>query len=373
MKLCKSSLTKTASAAALSICLFSGLRAQAVEVPFDDPAWEVSGEEITHETIDGVKAMFVHNGRAMIADADFHDGIIEFDIKTDEARGFSGVYWRMTKGNNGENFYIRPHQSGKEDASQYTPVFFGLTSWQLYFGPQFAAPIHYRFNEWMHIKIVVSGSRADIYVDSEEPVLAVNLKQADAPGGVGISSSFAPAWFANFSYKEVERPELRGTPVPQDPIPTGMITRFSVSDAIDETALTGTSLPRGLTNGLSWKVLGAEDRGYANLGRVQALGKGKNTALVRLNLAATEALTKLIRFGYSDRVKVYLNGVLLYGGDNGYMSRDYRYLGTIGLFDEVALPLNVGNNELIFAVSESFGGWGIMALMENQDGVTISP
>jgi hypothetical protein len=42
------------------------------------------------------------------------------------------------------------------------------------------------------------------------------------------------------------------------------------------------------------------------------------------------------------------------------MSRDYRYLGTIGLFDSVTLPLKAGENEIWIAVSEAFGGWGIM-------------
>ncbi len=82
---------------------------------------------------------------------------------------------------------------------------------------------------------------------------------------------------------------------------------------------------------------------------------------------------KNISFGYSDRVKVYLNGTLLYAGNNGYMSRDYRYLGTIGLFDQLALDLNAGSNELLFAVPESFGGWGIMAAIEDREGVVVKP
>ena len=57
---------------------------------------------------------------------------------------------------------------------------------------------------------------------------------------------------------------------------------------------------------------------------------------------------------------MYLNGTLIYAGDNTYLTRDYRYLGTIGLFDSVVLPLDNGDNELIIAVSEAFGGWGIM-------------
>jgi len=342
-------------------------------IPFDDQRWDINGQETRIEDLDGVQALYLSNAQALLTEVGFQNGIIEFDIMTNGKRGFSGAYWRMTEGGNSENFYIRPHQSGKEDANQYTPVFDGLTSWQLYFGPQFSTPLEYKVNEWMHAKIVVSGQQADIYLDSEEPVLAVNLKQQNVPGGVGIASFFAPAWFANFSYEKVDNPELKGTPVAYDPVAPGTIARFSVSDAIDEAALTGTDLPAGIMAGLDWTTLAIEDRGYANLGRVQPLAEGKNTALVRLKLEAAQAVTKIIKFGYSDRVKVYLNGKLLYGGNNGYQSRDYRYLGTIGLFDEVTLPLEQGDNELIFAVSESFGGWSIMALMENQNGVTITP
>jgi hypothetical protein len=56
-------------------------------------------------------------------------------------------------------------------------------------------------------------------------------------------------------------------------------------------------------------------------------------------------------------------------GADDYRSRDYRFLGTIGYFDELYLPLKKGENELIFAVSEDFGGWGIKALFEDPVGI----
>lgn len=71
-------------------------------------------------------------------------------------------------------------------------------------------------------------------------------------------------------------------------------------------------------------------------------------------------------FAYSDRVRVYVNGTLLYSGDNSYRTRDFRYLGTIGLFDSVQAPLKKGANEVVFAVSETFGGWGIMARLSDK-------
>ena len=64
-------------------------------------------------------------------------------------------------------------------------------------------------------------------------------------------------------------------------------------------------------------------------------------------------------------------GRLLYTGNNGYRTRDYRYLGTIGYFDAITLPLQEGENELWFAVSESFGGWGVQAAFEDTDGLTF--
>ncbi len=76
-------------------------------------------------------------------------------------------------------------------------------------------------------------------------------------------------------------------------------------------------------------------------------------------------------FGYSDAASVYLNGSLIYRGNNGYQSRDYRYLGTIGLFDSVVLPLVEGDNEIWIAVSESFGGWGVMAKIPDREGLSM--
>jgi hypothetical protein len=72
-------------------------------------------------------------------------------------------------------------------------------------------------------------------------------------------------------------------------------------------------------------------------------------------------------------VKVYFNDRLIYGGHDVYQSRDYRFLGTIGLYDELYLPLKQGQNELLLAVSENFGGWGIKALIENMEGIKLEP
>jgi len=45
--------------------------------------------------------------------------------------------------------------------------------------------------------------------------------------------------------------------------------------------------------------------------------------------------------------------------------------GSIGLFDAVVLPLEAGENEVLIAVSEAFGGWGVMAEFADLEGIEI--
>lgn len=149
---------------------------------------------------------------------------------------------------------------------------------------------------------------------------------------------------------------------------------WAVSDAFDWAAVRDEiGLPEQLAAARSWSELISEPSGLANLARVNARGEGKNAVFARVSLHSADPRTVRLRFGYSDMVRIYLNGKALYAGDNRYRSRDYRYLGTIGYFDEVFLPLKTGENELWFAVAENFGGWGLQAIVERADGVTVSP
>ena len=80
---------------------------------------------------------------------------------------------------------------------------------------------------------------------------------------------------------------------------------------------------------------------------------------------------KALSFGFSDYVIVYLNDKALYMGQDAFLSRDYRYLGTIGFFDQPFLPLKKGTNELWFVIAEDFGGWGMKAKLEDMVDVKL--
>lgn len=262
-----------------------------------------------------------------------------------------------------------------EDANQYTPVFNGVSAWQLYNGAGYAAPVEYRFDAWMHVKIIFAGTKAEIYIDSDEPVLHVHdLKRDITPGRVGVNvAKFAPAYFANFKVSALaDAYELPHRTADDEQTPAGLVTSWLVSDAFDGDLLARSStLDRKLQSERTWTELWTKNNGVANLARVQGLVKGKDTVFAGLVFTSDRDQLKELVFGYSDAASVYLNGTLIYKGNNAYQSRDYRYLGTIGLFDAIMLPLAAGDNELWIAVSEAFGGWGVMAEIPDRDGLTM--
>jgi len=345
-----------------------------VDVPFDDERWSI--EAVEHELAEymGKPTLKIRGGAAMLPDLELRNAMIEFDIAVSGERGFAGLIFRQQEGGNYENFYIRPHQSGNPDANQYQPVFNDVASWQLYHGPAYATPVEYKTNEWMKVKIIYAGNKAEVYVDSDEPVLRVDeLRHDNRTGVVGINAAqFAAAHFANFRYTKLANAyEFSFGREPAQP-DEGVVMSWQVSDAFDDALIEqSNSLADDFSNARTWTTVDAEVTGITNLAKVQGITADKNTAVARLVIESESEQVKGLRFGYSDAVSVYVNGKRLYSGDNLYLSRDYRYLGTIGLFDKVYLPLEAGTNEVWFAVSEAFGGWGIQAQFDDLAGINL--
>ncbi len=362
-------------AAAFLCVLASSINAHSQTVPVDSDRWEIRARESRIEDHLGRKSLYLKSGLAVVKDSQFTDGIIEFDIAVTGERGFAGAMWRMQDLENYEEFYIRPHQSGNPDANQYQPVFNGMAAWQLYHGEGYGAPVRYDFNQWMHIKIVVSGKNAEVYIkDMTAPALFVSEQKRDTKSGkVGLSvGNFAPAWYANFSFQAMASPPLKGNAKAQEASPRGTVMSWMVSGAFDGKSLEKKyQLTASDKQKLSWKKLDCENTGLANLARLQGANEGSNTVFVRLIIQSDREQVKKIRFAFSDEARAYFNDRLIWGGSDIYQSRDYRFLGTIGLFDDLYLPLRKGSNELWLAVTESFGGWGVKAMFEDMEGIEI--
>ena len=348
--------------------------AQQNNVPFTSDEWNFGDAEYTIETYKGKESLLLKKGFILLKDLDFLNGTIKVDVNFPEQRAFHDIAFRIQDQSNYESFYIRPHQSGNPDANQYTPVFNGLAGWQLYYGERYAVPINYEFDEWHTLKIVVSGTQAQIYFDDmEKPVLHIEeLKRGLQSGSIGLSTNLKSIHFANFSYS-LDEPTLLPDEVELPMIEENVVKNWQVSNVFPFASLGETaSLDEDLVKQLSWNEYPVESEGFINLAKYSKKTETENTVITALDIYSETDQTKFIYFGFSDVVRVYLNNTAVFEGQNVFTSRDYRYLGTIGLFDGVYLPLKKGKNTLMFAIMENFGGWGLTAKFQNMDGISLT-
>jgi len=357
----------------LAVFALSGA-AWADDYTINGQTWALSDQGASIVDHMGRKAVKVNRGTLTLKDTTFQNGIIEFDIAMPGIRGFAGVTFRERDGGMGENFYLRGHLSGMPDANQYQPVFNGNSAWQIFHGPRYSAPTPYATNRWTKVKLVVKGTRMDVYIDSDTPVLHVdNLMLGDTPGGISLNGVLADFYYSNMRVTSDDSVTLTGKPAPLPELPSGLIKGFRVgttavaADKVEAKAW----LDKALLDGQTWQSLEVGETGALNLGRISARTRDVNTLLVKLTVSTDEARTIRLKYGFSDRVTVFLNGHALAHGNDTYQTRDYRYLGTIGLFDSVFLPLEAGDNDVVFAVTEAFGGWALMAATENQTGIEV--
>ncbi len=240
--------------------------AEAEEIPFDDPRWTFDADRAEIVEFHGREALYLDGGRAWLPGVRLTDGVIEFDIAFGPERGFSGAMFRLQERGDFENFYFRPHQGGKPDASQYTPEVQGVSGWQLYHALAFAPPFTYRFDEWMHVEIAFSGERATVSLDGET-YLVPRLKRPVAEGAVGLHSGFAPARFANFRYHEGVPESFPDAPaVETEPLEVeGLVRTWRISEAFSPDDRPAVVLEDGSLEDLAWTTREIEPEGFVNL------------------------------------------------------------------------------------------------------------
>jgi hypothetical protein len=343
-----------------------------IEVELDDAAWGLQPGDATADEHLGRRCLRFADAylRPTVAGPALADGVIEADLAVTAERSFHGLAWRARDGENFEEFFVRPHQVGNPDAIQYTPVTNGISSWQLYHGDGYWAPTSFPVGPWFTLRVAFAGERADVWVgDLDRPALRVAQLKLDArAGAIGLLVGGPGLRVARFAHSDTP-PALEPMALPARD--EHAIRAWHVSDPFPERAVDAVAQPPGdLLVDRRWTRLEAEPGGLANLGRVNGLHGEANTVLVRAVLRADDARTIPMQLGFSDRAMLFLNGRALFRGDDTYRSRDYRFLGSIGFWDTVFLPLEPGENELVVAVSEDFGGWGIQARFPDVDDAT---
>jgi len=330
-------------------------------VGFDTERWELNPGSRIEEFL-GRQAL---TGGAVLNDVEFENGVIEVDLACKPGRIFPGIIFHQVDDSNYEEFYIRPHKSGEPDALQYTPVFNGLSAWQLYYGAGFTGTWTFPTNQWIHIKIEIKGTQARVYIgNAKNPALVINeLKHGSVKGRIGlkVTGPVGFTYFSDFKYRDDE--SLQFDPPQTIETPYGMITEWELSQGIKYNMIDLKTYPsQQQMNEFEWKKIKSEPNGVVNVSRY--LPKGPvvpDCALARTTIQSDKDKSIPLQFGYSDIVGVFLNGQTLFYGRNLFRLRDPFFQGYVGLFDTVYLPLKKGKNELLLILAESMGGWGFMA------------
>jgi len=332
-------------------------------IPFDKENWTFfNGEVVEHL---GRQSL---SGTARLTGVEFENGIIEFDMAINGKRSYPGIFFRVQSVANYEHFYIRPHRVGLyPDALQYAPAFNRSSCWQLFSGEGYTSAVDMPKKEWVHVKLEIKGNQARVFINnSKKPDLVINhLQHGNSKGGLTLNSpKNGTAYFSNFSYKIDDNIEF--TPVEKEKIPYGTLINWEISQSykIGKIDFEKTPNQQKLAN-IKWQKVECEPTGIVNLSKhIARFSREPDCIFARTTIHANSDELKELKFGYSDATAIFLNGKLLFSGNSAYRYRDPSFLGIMGLFDAVYLPLKKGDNELIMIVAESFGGWGFIC----QDG-----
>jgi len=153
-------------------------------VGFDSDRWVMAGGQVVEHM-----ERTCLKGTAYLGDVEFENGVIEVDVLFDERRSYSGFRFRGQSAEEYEEFYVRPHRSPiYSDALQYTPVYNGVSCWQLSNGAGYTASAVFPKNEWVHLRLEVSGSQARVFVgESDVPSLVIpHLGHGVSRGTIGV-------------------------------------------------------------------------------------------------------------------------------------------------------------------------------------------
>ncbi len=304
-------------------------------------------------------------GTAFLKNVELEDGIIECDIAMKGGvRAYPGILFRVQSQEEYERIYLRPHRSPLyDDAVQYVAAFHGVDSWQFYNGPGLSARAVIPTDSWIHVKIEVLGTQARVFLDNApQPVLVVgDLKRGKSRGGLGLTTmADGNSFFSNFSFRQDS--SMPFPPAPKIHLPPGCVLDWEISQPFKRRLLDFDRYPDLKALGVSqWTKVEAQANGVLDIARTYGrLGIEPDGILARAVIQADKEGPKKFWFGYSDEASIFLNGRLVFYGNSAYRYRDTSFLGIVGLYDAVNLPLKKGPNEVLFIIGEASGGWGLL-------------
>jgi hypothetical protein len=359
---------------ALTGCMLAVMHAQPVSVPMSPDNFEIppspSANAIQFGEFLGRRAVYLPSGFLNVKEVTFRDGIVDADVASKPDGLFIGIAFRVESEANMEVIYFRPFASDTIEAVQYTPRLNGDAIWQLLNSSHEKAKAHIPQNQWIHVKLVVSGRTCKLFLNgSNDPALEVtNLRRGDSEGGIALWALGGGGYFSNLNYTRLPARK----PLPDLPPfrRTGLLADWELSPAYDAGDVDADKYPTSIAQ---WDNVNAEDPGFVLINRYRTSPamfpmppreemrnghvKGAKVVFARTYISSAAGEEKVMKLGYSDDVVVYLNRKPIFSGKNAMSYRSDDSMGAFGLNDSIDLHLEPGQNELLLAVTEYNGGW----------------
>ena len=373
------------SAVALVALVPTAAAAQSVTVDLSPDRWDAT-DSVRSETYLGRPSLYIDRGVALARGVALDNGTIEYDVAASTRTSFLGLAFRARTPRFSEIILLRPNQSGTVEAVQYAPAFNNVAAaWQVYHGPGYNAVATIARERWVHVRIVLDGLTARVFVDTATAPTLVVPQLAPSGGnrfGVWVGAYGRGAYFSNIRYTPSSGPSTTQMSMPAPR--RGVITHWQLSDLVEPAAFTPSKLPRLET--LRWQSVDAEPQGFVLVNRyyeqpnadlpfdrqkqevmvdsiMTGTVAGSRIVYARTTLESRQREIRCLHFEYSDGVVIYLNGRPVAFAMNPAGLRDgLGIMARAG--DAVYLPLEKGHNELVFAVIEFTGGWAFGARLD---------
>lgn len=357
---------------------------QELSIPMDAAHWKYDTSGVVFTMEKNVKAIRIKNASPLVLkDIQFSNGTIEYDVAL--GQGFPGINFHLSdNGKNGEHFYLRYFGSTSPESRttlQYSALIDGMSIWDL--TDEYQAGAKLNIPAWNHVKLVLSGKQMKAYVnDMSRPALIVPKLEGGREKG-GISFSGGEVAIANVVLKPdvVENldPAAGYISTYND---TRYLRNWQVSKAIGFEfgkeiippimRLATPGFPDSTTE---WTNIMAEDRGIVNLTRLFGATDFKNRRLawLKTTIESDRVQERTLNLGFSDEVCLFINGQFLYSDKNHFGTPGQKFpRGRCTIENAtIKLPLQKGKNEILIGLTNYFYGWGIIARLDDTDGIHL--
>jgi len=264
------------------------------------------------------------------------------------------------------------------EAVQYTPIVKGVMYWDAL--PQFQTFSDFTLTETSHVKMIISGKQMKVWVNHpERPTLIVPRLEGDVTHGTLAFQG--PQVISNLV---VRAGQVEGLSPLEGTDETAFDSRYlrhwemTAPDTLHEDVRRANQLGiRGLPGAKAeWKPIDAERRGFVNLSRIfgaTAPFGVPRMMFLKTTVRSREAKTVQLRLGFLDDVAVFVNDRLIKVDKNNFgFPITKTPNGRLSIENStVLLPLREGDNVLMIALGGNFFSWGLVARLDELDGLVI--